>query len=126
MRKPPLISTTWEEGRIWDLWMLVHFGAGLVAGLSNVLLQLSVRSLFAWAFGVLVLWEIGEFIAGIRESPENQVLDLVAGALGIGAAILLASALPRSLELTALAASALIVAAACFAGWRAYRRRGRK
>jgi len=32
MRPMRLISTTWDEGRLFDLWTIVHFLSGLAGG----------------------------------------------------------------------------------------------
>jgi hypothetical protein len=125
MKKTPLISGSWDEGRIWDLWMLVHFGAGAVAGCANVFLELPFRTLLLWSVGGLVAWEVGEAAAGVRESMENRLIDLVVGVAGLFAAAWLIDALPVTGGYLAFGICLLLSSAGAFAGWRAYKARAR-
>ena len=103
--------------------MLVHFLSGAAGGFANVFLNLSPLSLWLLAIGLLIAWEIAEYAAGVREELENRALDLAIGLLGVLASTTLARRLDVPTQWVLFAASASLLAAGCFLGWRAYRMR---
>jgi hypothetical protein len=119
----PAISLDWREGRFFDRWMLVHFASGLAGGLFNVFLALSPRGVWLLAFAIMVGWEAGEWLLGIREALSNRVLDVVAGALGVALSLALAAVLDREGELIAWGATSTLAVGGSALGWLAYRRR---
>jgi hypothetical protein len=118
-----LISTTWDEGRLFDLWMVVHFFSGLAGGLSNVFFGLGTRGVYALGLSMLVAWEVIEHLRGVGESWENRALDLVVGVAGIAVALWSARFLGRESELLAFGACTLITLGGGALGWRAFRAR---
>jgi hypothetical protein len=126
MRPTPPITTTWEEGRFFDLWMIVHFLSGLSGGLSNVFLGLSTVGVYALGASLLVAWELVELARGIRETWENRALDLVVGVAGIAAAQSAAARLDPTWEYAAFGVSAVAFMFGTVRGWLAYRARVRR
>lgn len=120
------ISTTWGEGRYLDRWMLVHALAGFSGGLSNVWFDLSMRGVLLLGVVLLVGWEVGEYVMGVRESASNRVIDVLVGSLGVLAALWLAARLSPRAEWVAFSAASGVTAVLATAGWIAYRRRRRE
>ena len=125
MHRIPWISTTWDEGRLFDRWMLVHFLTGLAGGLSNVLFGLTTLGVYALGMLLLLAWEVGEHFQRVGESWENRVLDLVVGVAGIWVALWCAARLTSGQALLAFAASLAAAGAGCFLGRLSYRARSR-
>ena len=117
------ISTTFAEGRYFDLWMVVHFLVGVSGGFSNVLFGLDTLAVFGVGIAIMVLWEIGEYVAGIREGPMNRVLDVAVGTAGVALALLTASPFGLGVQRALFGLSLLLVLGGSALGWRAYRRR---
>jgi hypothetical protein len=73
---------SWQEGKYSDLWIFVHFLAGIVGGSFGFLFNLS----FTWAFLIMLViligWEIFESFYDIREDKTNKFLDVIVGAFG--------------------------------------------
>ena len=126
MRRTDFISRTWAEGRVFDLWMIVHFFSGLAGGFSNVIFGLSTRSVFALGVSMLLVWELIEYLRKVRESWENRVLDIVVGVAGIAVALWSAERISRTTEFGAFGVSTAAVVAGSVLGWMAFRARGRK
>jgi hypothetical protein len=105
MRRIPWISTTWEEGRLFDRWMIVHFISGVAGGFSNVLFDLTTRGIYALGLSLLLLWEVGEHLQRVRESWENRVIDLAVGVAGISVALWCAVRMSDAQEVVAFAVS---------------------
>jgi hypothetical protein len=91
----PAVSISWREGRFFDLWMLVHFGSGVAGGFSNVFFGLSPLGVYIVATTMMVLWELGEYLMGVREAISNCLLDIVVGLAGVQLALWIAAPLPR-------------------------------
>lgn len=125
MRPTPPITTTWEEGRFFDLWMVVHFLSGVSGGLSNVFFGLSSLGVYALGASLLIVWELVEFARGIRETWENRALDLVVGVAGIAVAQIAAARLDPTWEYAAFGASSAAFMLGTVRGWLAYRARAR-
>jgi membrane protein implicated in regulation of membrane protease activity len=73
----------------------------------------------------MVIWEVIEYANGIREKPENRLMDLIVGLLGVYLATSMASAVSTPTEQAAFFAVTPLTIIACFFGWRAYRRRSK-
>jgi len=89
MAKPPDVSPSFSEGRFLDLWVLIHLLTGVTGGFSNVFFGLTTAQVVGLGTVLMVIWEIGEHVQGIREHLANRVVDVVAGLIGVGIAILL-------------------------------------
>jgi uncharacterized membrane protein YuzA (DUF378 family) len=124
-RPLPDFSRTWEEGRYWDRWMIVHFFTGFVVGLSNVYWRFTPGWLLVWTLIGLLVWELLEWLKGIGESWENRVIDVVVGMLGVGLAAMIAPRLPEPVQRAAFLVGVVGNSAVCYLGWRAYRSRTR-
>ncbi len=69
-----LIRTKPEVGEYVDWWSIVHVLSGVLLGLLSVsLLKTAV---------VLVLWEVVEGLAGVKEPRTNRIADVLIGLLG--------------------------------------------
>jgi hypothetical protein len=123
MARVPLFSTTFDEGRLFDLWMLVHSLAGVAGGFANVWFGLATPTVFLVGVALMLAWELFEYIAGVRESWENRVLDIVVGLLGVALALAIARRLGSTGQWYAFAGSVALLALGSALGWRAYRRR---
>ena len=126
MKMPRLISWSFAEGRLFDLWMVVHFMTGLTGGLSNTHLLLSTAPLVLVGAALMILWEVLEWFAGIRESFENRVIDVLVGLAGIATALQIARLVSAEGERLAFRIALGATAALSAAGWAAYRRRRRR
>ncbi len=69
-----LIRTKPKVGEYVDWWSIVHVLSGLLLGLLNVSLLKTVV--------VLVLWEVVEGLAGVKEPRTNRIADVLIGLLG--------------------------------------------
>jgi len=103
--------------------MIVHFLSGVSGGLSNVFLKLSTQNLWLLAIALMIVWEIIEYANGVREQIENRVIDVFFGLAGVYAATSFASTAATPTEQIAFVVSTILVAAGCFLGWRAYKKR---
>jgi hypothetical protein len=119
----PFVSKTWREGRVWDLWMLVHFFSGVTVGFANSFLGLSIETLFFAASTGMVLWEIVEIFNGVHETQENRILDILFGLIGLFGAVEFSRYLFEPQQHITFYISALILALGCYLGWRAYQQR---
>ena len=126
MRRTQLISTTWAEGRVFDLWMIVHFLSGLTGGFSNVLFGLSTRGVYVLGVSMLLIWEAIEHVRQVRESWENRVLDILVGVAGISVALWCAPRLSRLAAFGAFGLSTVAVLTGSYLGWLAFRARKRR
>ena len=69
-----LIRTKPRVGEYVDWWSIVHVLSGVLLGLLSVSLLMTVV--------VLVLWEVVEGLAGVREPRTNRIADVLIGLLG--------------------------------------------
>ena len=90
MQRVPAFSPDWNEGRYFDLWMLVHLLAGIAGGFVNVFTKLTNPQAMLVGLLLMVVWEIGEFWIGVFETPLNRVIDVVVGLTGVAAALWMA------------------------------------
>ena len=71
----------WERKYI-DLWALVHLLNGVCFGFAVFFFNLPfVPSLIIFVIAI-IFWEVMEFFMHVREPVSNQVIDVLAGALG--------------------------------------------
>jgi hypothetical protein len=87
MTRLPAFSPDWNEGRYFDLWMLVHLLAGIAGGFVNVFTKLTGLQVMLLALLLMVVWEVGELSMGVFESPLNRFIDIIVGMAGVGAAL---------------------------------------
>ncbi len=123
MPKTPAISTTFDEGRYFDLWMLVHFMGGVTGGFSNLLFGLTTAHVYMVGVGLMTLWEVAEYARGVREKWINRVLDIAVGLGGVALALWISAHLDELGRVAALVISGVFFAGGSLLGWLAYRRR---
>ncbi len=123
MSRVPFVSTTWREGRLWDLWMVVHFLSGLWAGLANGFIALAPLPFWLVTLAALAAWEVLEYAAGVREQAENRVIDVAIGLLGAYLGTAFTAAVDARLERSAFGVVTMVAALAGVIGWKAHRRR---
>ncbi len=121
--KRDAVSLSWSEGRYFDLWMFVHLLSGITGALFNVFVGLSPLGVYGLGCVLMVLWEVGEYVAGIRESLTNSVLDIAVGLAGVWLGLALAGVLSPVGERIAFGVTLTVTLAATAFGARAYRRR---
>ncbi len=119
----PFISWSFQEGKIWDLWMIVHALTGAVS--ACVLAAVGMHPMYAYPFVLLILtgWEIGEMVFGIAEELENWILDIVAGMIGFW--FVYEKLLPDMSRPQIIAVGVVILLANslfAFLGWRGYKK----
>lgn len=117
------VSFTFDEGRYFDLWMLVHLGAGVASGFANLLFGLTRPQMLALAFGLMLLWEAGELAMHVVESPSNRVIDIAVGMSGVVLALSVAPMMAYAAQLAALVITTSVSLVGMGFGIRAYRRR---
>lgn len=120
------VSLSWNEGRYFDLWMLVHLTGGVAGGFSNALFRLPTGGVLLLGFLLMLLWELVEIRLGVRESWENRLLDVALGLAGVAVALALSPRLGPSGRVAAFVVSVLVFAVGDLMGWLAYRRRMRQ
>jgi hypothetical protein len=125
MTSTPPVTTSFAEGRYFDLWMLVHFASGIAGGFSNVYWELPGPWVYLLALFLMLLWEAGEYVSRIRESWSNRIIDIVVGMLGVTLAERSATVLLPSHEVIAFVVSLAISLAGLGLGVRAFKRRKR-
>ncbi len=77
------ISLTYAEGRFFDIWMFVHFLAGVFAGFAALRLEFSKVYAYTIATLSFILWELLELLWGIEEVWTNIFLDVLVAIVGI-------------------------------------------
>jgi len=120
----PFVSSSWREGRVWDAWMVVHLFSGLSIGFANIYLELPAILLFSISVFGMIIWEIIEIAGNVHEVPENRLLDVAVGVVGLYVAS--GIILPRVEALQAQVlfyGSILLLSIFCYFGWEAYRKR---
>ncbi|MCR4274880.1 MAG: hypothetical protein NUW02_02420 [Candidatus Campbellbacteria bacterium] len=123
MSRIPFISKTWREGRVWDLWMVVHLFSGVTIGFANSFLGLSTPVLFFVTLTGMIIWEIVEIFNGVHEMDENRILDILLGLIGLFGAVQFSRYFLEPQQHIAFYISALILTFGCYLGWRAYQKR---
>lgn len=120
----PWISGTFEEGRFWDLWMVVHLLAGVGTGIFFELIQLSFMPAFITVLVVGIAWEVVETkYFGVREVLENQIIDIIIALAGFGVAYAVSVPLQPLLTVPALIAVVVILSLMEYRGWKVHKER---
>ena len=127
-KQTPIVSWGWEEGRYWDLWMIVHFWSGVVLAFGIPFVNAPREFLIGLAFLALVAWELIEYFFDIHEVIENRILDIIFGLAGL---LLFSNYLIPILQRESLfgfgfAGSLVILVILGVLGWKAYRERVEK
>ncbi len=124
MSRVPFVSYSWKEGRVWDLWMFVHFLSGTTIGFANAYLSLPTTYLFGLCALGMILWEIVEIVGGVHEVAENRLLDVATGLLGLFVASeLIMSRVSLDFAQACFYISAALLLLGCYFGWSAYQKR---
>ncbi len=119
----PRFSPSFDEGRYFDLWMLVHFVAGLAGGFSNIMFALDRFWVLVLAFTLMLAWELGEFLTGVRESLSNRVVDIVVGMVGVWLALLVSQGMAPAWRWAWFLSMVALGSVGMALGVRAYHRR---
>lgn len=117
---------SWEEGRYLDGWVFVHALSGFAGGLSNVFWGLGPLRSYGLAVTLMIVWEAGEWVAGIRESLSNRIIDIVVGMIGVELALRTLAVVSPAHGRLAFAGAFVLSVAGSLVGARAYRRRTRQ
>src|SRR3989338_9989878 len=72
-------SDIWREGKLLDLWSVVHLLSGMSFGLALGILGLGSTASIIIAFLSFVLYETWEAMVKIAETPQNRFMDVVVG-----------------------------------------------
>lgn len=123
----PDITFTWQEGRYFDLWMVVHVLMGTTAAFA-LLLLVSDR-LWAYLLALIFIFvvELCEVLFNIHEAIENRVMDVVVGFTGFIIAFEVGKAqLTESAIISLLVYSILILVILNMLGWLDKERRNRE
>lgn len=124
--KLPLITWSFEEGRFWDLWMVVHVLAGIGLGLFFEVMQLGFLPAFLTTLFLAVVWEVAESkIFHIRESVENQIIDTIIALAGFAVAYALSVPFDPLFTIPALIAVVIVIVLLDYEGYKAYKRRNK-
>jgi hypothetical protein len=103
------VTFSWEEGKYFDLWMVVHALAGMVLGFATLLFLESRILAYVIGFILLVINEVAEKYFKIHEAPENRVLDIVVGIIFFAIAYELSFSLLERTSIWALFVYSLII-----------------
>jgi hypothetical protein len=123
MKQLPAVSPDWNEGRFFDLWMLVHVLAGFAGGFSNVFFGLSKFHVVVLGLGLMVTWEVGEVAMGVFESGLNRALDVAVGLTGLAVAVALAPLLTPLVQRVIFVVTTALALIGMTLGVRDYKRR---
>jgi len=118
------VSFSYDEGRLFDMWSLVHVLAGIVIAFSSNLIGLGYIFSYIGTFIGMTIFEIVEESLDVKETIENKVLDVFYGMVGF--AFVYEALLPHmdiGEKAIWTAISTVLVTIGSFLGWRAYRRR---
>lgn len=77
----------WRHGRYVDLWSLVHFLSGVLLALGFYGLGFGFMAALMFSLILLIAWEVFEWAIRIIEPTPNVLIDIVIGALGLGAGL---------------------------------------
>ena len=124
-RVRPNVSATWDEGRFFDRWMIVHALCGLACGFANVLVRWPPGRALAVTAALLVAWEVGEVVFRVHEALENRAIDVIVGLAGTVVALAILPRVGRPVGVGLFWGTSVVFLAGDVLGWRAYRRRGR-
>lgn len=72
----------WESENGIDLWSVPHFLFGVLAALAVPLFAIPFWPTLAATLVAAVLWEVFEKYIDIKESHQNQILDVAFAAIG--------------------------------------------
>src|SRR3989344_3839854 len=76
------VSLSYDEGRLFDMWSVVHVLTGVIVGFSSNLLGFGYIFSYVGTFLGMTIFEIVEESLDIQETIENKVLDVFYGMLG--------------------------------------------
>lgn len=78
----PWYIKIWEEGEYIDFWAINHILSGAILAKFFLLFGVSFWISLIVSTTFIVLWEIYEQVAKIREIAKNKILDVVTGIFG--------------------------------------------
>jgi len=113
------ISYSWNEGRLVDLWTVVHFLSGAIIGFLGEISLLSFKQVLIIGTALLILWEVFEHVRGIRETLLNRVVDVLIAFVAL-LLFFMISFMNREYAVTIGTALILLTFFLSYRGWRAY------
>lgn len=120
-----VVSLSWEEGRLFDLWMIVHLLSGFVIGFSAYLIGIEVLVAYFGTLAGLSLYEVVEEIFRIDETLENRISDIIFGTAGFAVSYsLIAPYVESDTNTLFLVVVSVLCVLMSFLGWRSYKKRG--
>ena len=118
------VTFSWEGGRYFDLWMVVHTLSGVFIGFLLAFLVFPIYTAYALALIALIFWELFEkYILNIYESKDNRVIDVVVGMMGFAVAFQWSLNLDYSSVTSLLTFSSIVLICLTLIGWLDFRRR---
>jgi hypothetical protein len=72
----------WKEGKYIDFWNINHFLGGILLAQFSFFLNLQFTAAIILSLLILISWEIFEYQKIIKETKENQVLDIITALIG--------------------------------------------
>ena len=122
----PNVSWTYDEGKYFDMWMIVHFLTGTVIGTGAYLLGFNAIVAYTGTFVGLALYEVVEDVFGVEETVENRLTDIVFGYAGFAPFYaFVAPHVSLFVNQTLFVTSGFLVTVVSVLGWRAYKKRSR-
>jgi hypothetical protein len=118
----------WRKGRVIDMWSIPHFLFGILFAFVPYAIPLSLLEVFLIMVGIALIWELGEYMEGIRETIWNNIADVILPIISYFLAshfLITYGLLPD--QMTVLFVAVLMVYIFTnISGWLAYRRRVRE
>ncbi len=75
-------TNAWREGKLIDLWSLVHFLTGFAVGGAFIFLNINPYIASAVAVGLFTGWELFEPLIKIHEQSTNHISDVIVDYIG--------------------------------------------
>jgi hypothetical protein len=117
----------WKKGRVLDLWSIPHFLLGILCAFIPFYSHLTFEYVFVSMVVLAFLWEIGEYIAGIKETIWNNIADVLLPIISflIIEKVLVTTTLLQEQRTVAFVGVITLYFFTNISGWLAYRRRQR-
>ena len=72
----------WQEGKYLDIWSIVHILTGVLIGGFIIILGVNFWIGLGLTTFLLILYEVGEVVGGVKETFANIVVDVIIGIFG--------------------------------------------
>jgi len=81
-RAKKITTTTWEHGRYFDLWSIIHTLTGVILGTLATILNINFFTALFITAVLMILWEVLEVVFEMAEDIQNVITDVVVGLSG--------------------------------------------